>query len=221
MKQKKSKQTLGCLISIPVIAFIICLPAYLNVYSVEIRTFISYIFGLLAFLSIIFIVISLINPNKSMFWLKGKGKATRKTAFFSYFILFLFAELMMFFVTPSKIHNTDTENGVEKASKLSTSYYDSIYSVAYNSIDLNNEPRIEFNSLLKKVTVTIRLIEKIDEEKVRSIGIYYHDKYLVEPYNRVYVFLYTPEMENENAGCYAIAHSDPDLDAKIVNSYSH
>ncbi|MBM6864330.1 hypothetical protein H6A66_03945 [Bacteroides caecigallinarum] len=103
--------------------------------------------------------------------------------------------------------------------KLSTPHYDSIYALkAYPAIDLNNPPRIDFNSTLKKVEVKIRLTKKLDKEELKSIGIYYRDKYLAHPYNRVYVFYYTPEYKREDAGCYATTHSDPELEVYIMDA---
>lgn len=103
--------------------------------------------------------------------------------------------------------------------KLSNSYYDSIYAFkAFPAIDQDNPPRIDLKGNLKKATIMIRLKKRLNEEELKSIGIYYHDKYLAHPFNRVYVFYYTPEYTKEDAGCYATTHSDPELKVNIIDA---
>lgn len=216
--QTKSKNTIGCLLFIVLFAIIICLPAYWNVYNDEIQKMIGYILLLGALLSLVFSIISLISPQKGLFWIKNNTKKTRLGAFLTYIFFFAFFEVLTYMVMPK---NEKKEMAVSlETKKLKSDYYDSIYAIkAQPAIDMMNEPRIELDGQSKKVTVKIRLTQRLSEEEIRAIGIYYHDKYLVAPYNRVYVYCYTPEMENEDAGCYATAHSDPNLEVIIFPQY--
>lgn len=217
-KEEEKKVKIGCLCFIFLFAIIICLPAYWNVYNSEIRQLIGNIFLFMALLSIIFSVVSLISPQKGLFWVKNKMKKTRLGGFLTYIFFFSFFELLTYIAMPPSIEKEiiSTLN----VQKLGSHYYDSIYTIKVQpAIDITNEPRIKLDELSKRVTVKIRLTKKLNEEEIRAIGIYYHDKYLVEPYNRVYVFCYTPEMKNENAGCYATAHSDPNLKVIIFPQF--
>ena len=214
----KQKSTLGCLISIPIIAFIIYLPIYWDVYNIEIRNSIANMFIFCAFLSIIFLSISLVSPQKGLFWFKNKSKITRLGASLTYVFFFAFFEMFGYLIMPAKDNSLKDEIVATKQQKLSTPYYDSIFATKAQPamVLTNNRPKIDLDSQTKKVTISIRLTKELSEEELRSIGIYYHDKYLMEPYNRIYMFYYTPEFKREDAGCYATTHCLPDLKVEFM-----
>lgn len=218
--KKKAKAEMGCLSLIFIIPILICLPAYIDVYGREIKTFLGNTFALLGFISFILLVVSFFKPKATLFWVKNKTTATKAMAIVPYITLFLLFEILALTVTPQK-EQYKKESNHEKIdnNKLSTPYYDSIFvHKAYPAIDLKREPRIEFDSSLKKIEIKIRLNHNINEEELKSIGVYYHDKYFAPPYNRIYMYYYTPRYVKEDAGCYATTHFVKDsLEVSILD----
>lgn len=213
MERDKLKEAVGCFMAIVISTFILCVPLFFSAHNAVVRDLISIVSALLAFASFILMIVSIFRPVEAMFWFSnGGGRITRKRAFFTYFLLYVLFEVILVVSIPDK----EIENGRTNHEKLHTEYYDSIYNVAYNYIDLKKKPIAELDSILKQVTVKVYLTKKISEEEVRSIGTYYHDMYLQEPYNKVYVFLFTPDFKNEDVGYYAIAHSEPELKVEIL-----
>lgn len=165
--------------------------------------------------------IGIFNPKISLFWIKNNRKQTRKRSFAIYLTTIIFGLIILANSVNDEIKTTKNLQYDEtiQYTKLRTPYYDSIYALkALPEIDLNKGPKIKMNVQLKKVDIKIYIKKKLNKEELKSIGIYYHDKYLVHPFNRVYVSYYTPEYTKEDAGCYATTHSNPNLEVYIMDA---
>ena len=175
---------------------------------------------LIGYACFILMIIGFFKPKASLFWMKDAAKRTRKRSI----AIYLPAMIVALIILVNSVNDESTtinhlqDEETVQYPKLSTPYYDSIYAFkAFPEIDPNKDPKIKMNAQLKKVEIKVYIKKKLNEEELKSIGIYYHDKYLVDPFNRVYVFYYTPEYTKEDAGCYATTHSDPELEVNILD----
>lgn len=133
---------------------------------------------------------------------KGKEKKVIKILV-CIFLCTLFVFIALIYIGSG---NKKEEVLIPNIKKENNAQLDSIFAfIQYEEIS------IKFHPQNHRININIMLPNKATKDELRSIGAYYHDKYMSDTYKRLYIYYYTSDMKD----CYATTHCEPNVEVVL------